>query len=158
MEGKGTMSPLCFALGEVLCSWQRARIVERRKAKRRSIQVEIDIAHPGLGRCRGYAENISRKGVSVAIVEGKLPSTQRSVVLNFRVWTGKETLYRKVYARIARRQHRVVAFEFAEHDFITEAIVQDLMFYQSRERRCHAGIDGEEAVAPHQRTPAQPDQ
>ena len=24
---------------------------------------------------------------------------------------------------------------FAEHDFIAEAIIQDLMFYQSRERR-----------------------
>jgi len=109
--------------------------VERRKARRSQIQVDIEIAHPGSNRCRGLADNISRTGVSVTLHEGTLPSAQRSVILNFRVWTGNETLYRKVYARVMRYDQTQVALEFAEHDFITEAIIQDLMFYQSRTRR-----------------------
>lgn len=109
--------------------------MERRNAKRNPIQVDIEIAHPGFPRCHGYAENISRSGVCVAIINGELPATQRSVVLNFRVWTGNETLYRKVYARVVRYEAGQIACEFAEHDFIAEAIVLDLMFYQARERR-----------------------
>ena len=109
--------------------------MERRKAKRSQIQVDIEIAHPGSNRCRGYAENISRTGVSVALSEGSLPERQRSVILNFRVWTGNETLYRKVYARVIRQDQMQVALEFAEHDFIAEAIIHDLMYYQSRTRR-----------------------
>lgn len=109
--------------------------MERRKARRSQIQVDIEIAHPGSNRCRGLAANISRTGVSVTLLEGTLPSAQRSVILNFRVWTGNETLYRKVYARVMRYDQIQVALEFAEHDFITEAIIQDLMFYQSRTRR-----------------------
>lgn len=123
-------------------------VVERRKAKRNLIQVDIEIAHPGSNRCLGYAENISRSGVSVTLMEGTLPTTQRSVILNFRVWTGNETLYRKVYARVVRYENERIALEFAEHDFITDAIIHDLMYYQSRTRldNSRSGIDVESAV------------
>jgi len=109
--------------------------VERRNAKRNQIQVDIEIAHPGARRCGGYAENISRTGVSIVLWDGELPTPQRSVILNFKVWTGSETLYRKIYARVVRSEQEKIALEFAEHDFIAEAIIQDLMFYQNRERR-----------------------
>ncbi len=109
--------------------------VERRKSKRSRIQVDIEIAHPGAGHCCGYAENISRDGVSIKLWKGVLPSTQRSVILNFRVWTGSETIYRKLYARIVRSSDEHVAMEFAETDFVAEAIVQDLIYYQDQERR-----------------------
>lgn len=109
--------------------------VERRKSKRSQIQVDIEIAHPGAGRCCGYAENISREGVSIKLWKGTLPSEQRSVILNFRVWTGSETIYRKLYARIVRGSTEQVAMEFAETDFVAEAIVQDLIYYQDHERR-----------------------
>ncbi len=109
--------------------------MERRKAQRNSIQVDIEIAHPGFNRCRGYADNISRTGISVVLWEGAVPSQQRSVILNFKIWTGSETLYRKIYARVMRYQGECIALEFAEHDFVAEAIIQDLLFYQKRERR-----------------------
>jgi hypothetical protein len=109
--------------------------VERRKAKRNPIQVNIEIAHPGAARCCGFAENISRTGVSIALWDGHLPPQQRSVILNFKVWTGSETLYRKIYARVMRSTQDKIALEFAEHDFVAEAIIQDLLFYQHRERR-----------------------
>ncbi len=109
--------------------------MERRKSKRSQILVDIEIAHPGAGRCCGYAENISRDGVSIKLWKGTLPSEQRSVILNFRVWTGSETIYRKLYARIVRGSTEEVAMEFAETDFVAEAIVQDLIYYQDHERR-----------------------
>jgi c-di-GMP-binding flagellar brake protein YcgR len=123
--------------------------VERRKAKRNQIQVDIEIAHPGAHRCGGYAENISRTGVSIILWDGELPTRQRSVILNFKVWTGSETLYRKIYARVVRLETEKIALEFAEHDFIAEAIIQDLMFYQNRERRtgARAPVEYDKTVA-----------
>jgi c-di-GMP-binding flagellar brake protein YcgR len=109
--------------------------VERRKAQRNRIQVEIEIAHPGFSPCRGYAENISRTGISLTLWEGEVPRQQRSVILNFKIWTGNETLFRKIYARVVRFDGERVALEFAEHDFVAEAIIQDLLYYQRRERR-----------------------
>ena len=109
--------------------------MERRKSKRNPIKVDIEIAHPGSDRCRGYAENISRTGVSILLWQGELPIQQRSVILNFKVWTGSETLYRKIYARVVRHEQERIALEFAEHDFIADAIIQDLLYYQHRERR-----------------------
>ena len=109
--------------------------MERRKSKRSRIQVDIEIAHPGAGHCCGYAENISLDGVSIRLSKGAIPSAQRAVILNFRVWTGSETIYRKLYARIVRGSDERVAMKFAETDFVAEAIVQDLIFYQNHERR-----------------------
>ncbi|VAW79703.1 hypothetical protein MNBD_GAMMA15-860 [hydrothermal vent metagenome] len=109
--------------------------MERRRAKRDQILVDIDIAHPGSGVCCGQVENISKSGVSISISAGELPAEQRSVILNLRVWTGNEMLYRKIYCRIVRREEERMAMEFAENDIVTEAIVHDLMFYQTRARR-----------------------
>lgn len=110
--------------------------MERRKAKRNQVQVELEIAQPGAGRCHGYAENISRNGVSVVLWEGDLPAQQRSVILNFRIWTGAETIHRRICARVVRRSGEDrIALRFAEHDFMAEAVIQDLMFYRNRDRR-----------------------
>jgi len=109
--------------------------MERRKAKRNRIMVDIEVAQPGSKRCFGFADNISRNGVSMVLQEGELPSHQRSVVLNFKIWTGDDHLYRKMYARVIRFEDDRVALEFAEHDLVSEAIVQDLMYFQRQERR-----------------------
>ena len=117
--------------------------MERRKSKRSQIEVDIEIAHPGAGHCCGFAENISRDGVSIKLWKGVIPAHQRSVILNFRVWTGNETIYRKLYARIVRSSAEHVAMEFADTDFVAEAIVQDLIYYQDHERRSMSrnGVD-----------------
>jgi len=120
--------------------------VERRRAKRDQILVDIDIAHPGTGTCHGHVENISKKGVAIKISGGDLPAEQRSVILNLRVWTGNEMLYRKIYCRIVRREEGRMAMEFAENDIVTEAVVQDLMFYQRRARKRERPMLGHEDV------------
>jgi hypothetical protein len=62
-------------------------------------------------------------------------STQTAAFLNFKIWTGKEVIYRKIYARVVRSEQGRVAFKFAENDTVSQAFIQDLLFYQKRERR-----------------------
>jgi hypothetical protein len=136
MQGEGPESALLARCGNANPVQHIAgSTVERRKAQRSCIQVDVEIAHPGFSRCRGHAENVSRTGISLSLWEGEVPSQQRSVILNFRIWTGNETLYRKIYARVIRFEQDKVALEFAEHDFVAEAVIHDLLFYQRRERR-----------------------
>jgi hypothetical protein len=104
--------------------------VENRKSNRSPIQVEIEIAHPVSGRCCGYAENISRTGVSVILTQGQLPTRQRTVILNFKIGKGSRVLYHKVYARVVRLGEDRVALEFARPDFATAAVIDDLMSCQ----------------------------
>lgn len=107
--------------------------MENRRAKRNQVQVDIEIAHPAANRCYGYAENISRTGISIVLREGQLPPQQRSVNLNFKVWTGSETLYRKIHARVVRRGQAKIALQFARSDFTAESIIRELMFYQRKD-------------------------
>jgi len=109
--------------------------MENRKAKRHQIEVDLEIAHPTASRCYGYAENISRTGVSIVLREGALPARQRLVILNFKIWTGRETLYRKILARVVRPGQGKIALEFASYDFTAESIVQELMFFQRNQDR-----------------------
>jgi len=132
------------SLASNIATTVRGVAVEKRRAKRDQILVDIDIAHPGTGICHGYVENISKTGVAIIISGGEPPTEQRSVVLNLRVWTGNEMLYRKIYCRIVRREEGRLAMEFAENDIVTEAIVQDLMFYQRRARKREAPMHGHE--------------
>jgi len=110
----------------------KGSIVDNRNAKRKRIQVGIEIADPGANRCYGYAENISSTGVSIVLKEGGLPPGQRSVILNFKIWTGSETLYRKIYARVVRSGQGKIALEFARSDSTIDWIIRDLMFYQRK--------------------------
>ncbi len=85
-------------------------------------------------------ENISRLGVSVVLAAGEVPACQQSVMLNFRLWTGSETLCRKLYCRIVRREEGRLALTFAENDIVSEAVVQDLMFYDQRGGACASAL------------------
>ncbi len=124
--------------------------MERRQLTRRQIEVDVEIAQPGNERCYGFAADISRRGVSVQLWKGTLPAQQRSVILNFRIWTGRETLYRRMYARVIHSDGQSIGLEFTEHDFVAEAIINDLMHYQKHERRRQArgaNSDGEAGVS-----------
>ncbi len=116
--------------------------MERRQLSRKRIEVDVEIAQAGKERCYGFAVDISRQGVSVQLWKGQLPAHQRSVILNFRIWTGRETLYRKMYARVVHSDSQTIGLEFTEHDFVAEAIVNDLMHYQKHERRRQASGAG----------------
>ncbi len=67
--------------------------------------------------------------------QGELPDAQRPVMLNLKIWTGSETLFRKLQARVTRVEGDRVILAFLENDLITHAIVQDLLYYQAMERR-----------------------
>ncbi len=109
--------------------------MERRQVTRKQIEVDVEIAQPGAERCYGFAADISRRGVSVHLWKGAVCAEQRAVTLNFRIWTGRETLYRKMYARVIHADGQDLGLAFIEHDFIAEAIIKDLLYYQKHERR-----------------------
>lgn len=106
-----------------------------RKSTRHSLLVDIEIASSGNSCCRGYVSNISRKGLAVILREGEFPADQKSVLLNFKIWTGSETLYRKLLARIIWAEEQKAGMAFAEDEHVTTAIVQDLLRYKALERR-----------------------
>ena len=109
--------------------------MNNRKSTRHCVLVDIEIAQPGISRCRGFVNNISREGLSVVLQEGQLPAGQKSVLLNFKIWTGNETLFRKLHAKIVRVEGQEAGLVFAENDLVSNAIVQDLLHYKSHERR-----------------------
>ena len=109
--------------------------MNQRKSVRHRIMVDIEVAQADAGRCRGYADTVSRDGISIKVYEGQLPSEQRAVLLNFRIWTGRETLFRKMQARIVRVDDNCIGLKFAEHDMVAGSIVHDLLYYKAFERR-----------------------
>lgn len=109
--------------------------MNKRKSTRHNLLVEIEIANSGHRRCRGYVNNISRDGLSITLRDGQLPADQKSVLLNFKIWTGSETLFRKMLAKIVRIEGQQAGLVFTEHDMVAAAIVQDLLHYKSCERR-----------------------
>ena len=129
------MLPLLYAegVGHFLKSaseYAKGRSVEKSRAKRNQIQVDIETAHPAVNRCYGYVDNISGTGISIVLREGELPARQRSVILNFKIWTGREILYRKIYARRVSPGQGKIALEFTRSDFNAMSIIRELMFYQ----------------------------
>jgi hypothetical protein len=114
--------------------------MNHRKSTRHSLLVDIEIAHPGVSRCRGFVKNISRDGLSVILQEGQIPDSQKSVLLNFKIWTGSETLFRKLHAKIVRVEGQEAGLVFAENDLVANAIIQDLLHYKSHERRKQARL------------------
>jgi hypothetical protein len=114
--------------------------MNRRKSARRRVSVELEIARPGGSRCRGYAENVSREGMCVTVREGDIPDVRRPVMVNLKIWTGTETLFRKLQARIVRVEDDRLALAFLENNLVTHAIVQDLLYYESLERRRQARL------------------
>ena len=109
--------------------------MNKRKSTRHHLLVDIEIAQPGQRRCRGHVNNINREGLSVTLREGQLPKDQKSVLLNFKIWTGSETLFRKLHAKIIRVNEHEIGMAFAEHDLVAAAIIQDLLHYKTHERR-----------------------
>lgn len=128
--------------------------MNRRRFSRHPIQVELEIATPGNERCCGHAENVSRTGICVVLGQGEFADIQRSVMLNLKIWTGSETLFRKLHARVQRVDGKRVALTFAENDLVTHAIVQDLLYYQCMERRRSARLRQTNAETPARQPPA----
>jgi len=119
--------------------------MNRRKSTRHQLQVELEIATPGEQRCRGYAENVSREGICLVLWQGNPPDVQRPVMLTLKIWTGTETLFRKLQARVTRVEGDQVILAFLENDLVTHAIVQDMLYYQAMERRRTARRPGEKS-------------
>lgn len=91
------------------------------------------------GVSRGVADNLSREGVSLRLEEGHVPVPEKVVILNFKIWTGRERLTRSLNARVIRVEGDEVGLAFLDQDPMTAAAVQDLLFYVQFDHRHAAG-------------------
>lgn len=91
------------------------------------------------GISHGVADNLSREGVSLRLEEGHVPAPEKVVILNFKIWTGHERLTRSLNARVIRVEGNEVGLAFLDHDPMTAAAVQDLLFYVQFDHRHATG-------------------
>ncbi len=112
--------------------------MERRKHPRIRILVDLELAVGNKGVSHGVAENISREGVSLYMESGTAPGLDQMVILNFKIWTGRERLCRAVQGRVVRQEGTEVSLKFVDDDPLTQATIHDLLFYVQFDAR-HGG-------------------
>lgn len=103
--------------------------MERRKHPRIRILVDLEMAVGGQGISHGVAENISREGLSLRIESGTAPALDQMVIMNFKIWTGRERLCRAVQGQVVRLEGDEVGLNFVDDDPLTQATIHDLLFY-----------------------------
>jgi hypothetical protein len=106
---------------------------ENRRSARENILVEISIAQSSLGYCAGYAENVSKEAIAVTLTEGQLLPTHKVALLGFKIWNGKESLTRQLSAQVKRIDDTHIVFTFTGDDAETQAVIKELIKYQSKE-------------------------
>lgn len=104
---------------------------DQRRSPRERILVEIKIAQSSLGYCAGYAENISKQGIAVMLHQGQLLPNHKVVLLSFKIWTGNETLKRKLSANVERIDENHIVFTFTGDEEETETVIAELIKYKS---------------------------
>ena len=109
--------------------------------------VDLEIAVGNLAVCHGTTDDISRDGLLVRLDEGcSAPPNETRVILNFKIWTGRERLCRAVNATVVRISEDGVGLKFDEKDPMTQAAVQDLLFYLQFDQR-HGSTASESSAA-----------
>ena len=106
---------------------------ENRRSTRENILVEINIAQSSFGYCAGYAENVSKEAIAVTLTEGQLLPTHKVALLGLKIWNGKESLTRQLSAHVKRIDDTHIVFTFTGDETETEAVIEELIKYQSKE-------------------------
>jgi hypothetical protein len=106
---------------------------ENRRSPRENILVEINIAQSSLGYCAGYAENVSKEAIAVTLTEGQLLPTHKVALLGLKIWNGEKSITRQLSAHVKRIDDKHVVFTFAGDDAETQAVIEELIKYQSKE-------------------------
>ncbi len=104
---------------------------DNRRSPRERILVEINIAQSSVGHCSGYAENVSKEGLAVMLLDGQLLPSHKIVLLSFKIWTGKETIKRQLSANVQRIDDNHIVFTFTGDEKETETVVEELIKYKS---------------------------
>lgn len=82
-----------------------------------------------------HAQNISNKGVYIDLPQALELAPGNTVDLRFHIWTGRDHIARFLRASVVRSDERGLAVRFTDHDMATQAVVQDILYYQQYERR-----------------------
>lgn len=82
-----------------------------------------------------HAQNISTNGVYIELPRALDVAPGNAVDLRFHIWTGRDHIARFLRASVVRHDERGLALRFTDHDLATQAVVQDILYYQQYERR-----------------------
>jgi hypothetical protein len=90
-----------------------------------------------------HTQNISSKGALIELPHAHAFMAGSTVNLRFHIWTGRDHIARFLRSSVVRQDERGLAVRFTDHDLATQAVVQDILYYQQYERRS----DGRPMVA-----------
>lgn len=111
---------------------------DNRAQQRTAVIIALTLIHENIELAGCHARNISSKGIYIEL-PSDLPSTSGTpVTLRFHIWTGRDHMTRFLRAMIIRSGLRFLAAGFTDHELITNAVVQDIHYYQQHERRLGA--------------------
>ncbi len=82
-----------------------------------------------------HTQNISSKGVYIDLPHSIELAPGTEVDLRFHIWTGRDHITRFLRAGVVRCDECGLALCFTDHDLSTNAVIQDILYYQQYERR-----------------------
>lgn len=115
--------------------WPDEAANDARTEPRQSIFIELVLTHADVDMAGCHSQSISGRGVHIDLPTEMHIPTEAPVTLRFHIWTGHDYIARFLRGRVVRSEARSVAIRFTDQDLTTQAVVQDILYYQQFERR-----------------------
>lgn len=111
---------------------------DNRAQPRTAVFSALTLVHEDVELADCHARNISNKGIYIELPNDLAMTTGTPVTLRFHIWTGRDHMTRFLRAAVVRSRQRFLAAGFTDHELITNAVVQDIHYFQQHERRIDA--------------------
>lgn len=108
---------------------------DNRSQPRTDALIELTLSHGDVELAGCHSQNISGKGVFIELPCDLDLASGTPISLRFHIWTGRDHIARFLRAKVVRSEQRGMAVRFTDHDMTTNAVVQDILYYQQYERR-----------------------
>ena len=124
-----------------LFNWQSTgtascdRTPDNRAQPRAAVFISLSLIHDDIELADCHALNISNKGIYIELPHEVDVSLGDPISLRVHIWTGRDHMTRFLRAIVLRSGQRGLAAGIISHDRIANAVVQDILYYQQRERR-----------------------
>ena len=116
------------------------RTRDNRDHPRTDVFIELTLNCDDLELPGCHAQNISSKGAYLDLPDNLELASGTPVNLRFHIWTGRDHIARFLRAKVVRADEHGMAVRFTDHDMTTNAVVQDILYYQQYERRSEPRI------------------
>ncbi len=115
--------------------WSDDAANDARAQPRNDIFIELVLTHADVDMAGCHSQSINGRGAYIDLpTELSLPEDS-AVTLRFHIWTGHDYIARFLRGKVVRSEPRGVAIRFTDQDLTTQAVVQDILYYQQFERR-----------------------